>query len=259
MIAEKSFRRDIETNNIFISENHKEALARLDFVVKNRCMALLTGDPGAGKSTIIRTFTKKLDASKYCVCYINNSELTPKALYSEVLYSLSVTPFTFLPQIKKQFSEVVINIFKNHNKQPVIFIDNAQSLPIQTIYEIRYMLNFEFDSMSPMSLILIGQPELFATLRLRTFEALFYRLSNHYQFRGLSQKQTGEYILHQLKLSNLSMLFPDDITSKIWSRSRGLPQIINTICTHCLIDMEANSLNLVDNAVLERVLTDLQY
>lgn len=259
MIAEKSFRRDIETEDVFLSKQHKEALVRLEFFVRSMFVALLTGEPGVGKSTLLRTFIRKLDPSKYCICYINNSDLTPKTLYTEVLQSLSVAPLSFLPRIKKQFAEVVMDVFKNHNKQLVVFVDNAQSLPTQTLHEIRYMLNFEFDSMSPLSLILIGQPELFATLRLRSFEPLFYRLSSHYQFKGFSQKQTGEYILHQLNLSNLNMLFPDDVVAKIWSRSRGLPQIINTICIHCLIDMEANSLNLVDNAVLERVLADLQY
>jgi len=259
MIAEKSFRRDVETENIFLSNQHQEALVRLEYFVRNMYVSLLTGEPGVGKSTLLRTFIKKLEPSKYCICYINNSDLTPKTLYTDVLHSMSVAPFAFLPMIKKQFSEVAMDVFKNQNKRIIVFIDNAQSLPIQTLHEIRYMLNFHYDSMSPVSLILIGQPELFATLRLRTFEPLFYRLSSHYQFKGFNQKQTGEYILHQLSLSNLNMLFPDDVVAKIWSRSRGLPQLINTICLHCLIDMEANSLNLVDNDVLNRVLIDLQY
>lgn len=259
MIAEKSFKRDVATEDVFLSTQHKEVIVRLEYFVESRFVALLTGEPGVGKSTLLRTFIKNLDDSKYCVCYINNSELTPKALYTEVLQALSVAPMSFLPTVKKQFAEVVMDVFKNHNKQPVIFIDNAQSLPVTTLHEIRYMLNFEYDSMSPLSLILIGQPELFATLRLRSFEPLFYRLSSHYQFKSFNQKQTGEYILHQLKISNLNMLFPDDAVAKIWSRSRGLPQIINTICIHCLIDMEANSLNLVDNSVVDRVLADLQY
>lgn len=259
MIAEKSFRRDVKTENVFLSNQHREALVRLEFFVKSKFVALLTGEPGVGKSTLLRTFINTLDTAKYCVCYINNSDLTPKTLYAEILRSMSVAPLSFLPMIKKQFAEVVLDIFQNHNRQLVVFIDNAQSLPMQTLQELRYLLSFEFDSMSPLSLILIGQPELFATLRLRSFEPLFYRLSSHYQFKSFSQKQTSEYILHQLSLSNLSMLFPDDVVAKIWSRSRGLPQIINTICIHCLIAMESNSLNLVDNAILESVLVDLQY
>lgn len=260
MIAEKSFKMDdTSIQDIFISDQHKEVLARTDFVVGRRGIFLLYGESGSGKSTIIRVFLSKLDPSRYCICYINNSRLTPKDLYSLALESMSVIPYSLLSKVKNQFYQVVLDVFKNHKKQLVVFIDNAQSLPAQTISEIRYMRSFEYDSMSPVALILVGQPELLPTLRLRTFEPLFYRISSQYHFKGLSQKQTSEYITQQLALSGLSMLFPDDVIAKIWGRSKGLPQIINTICTSCLIDMEANSLTLVDNSVLDRVLADFQY
>lgn len=259
MIAENSFKTNIPVPNIFMSDQHKEVLARTEFVVENCGIFLLYGESGSGKSTIVRTFISRLDPSQYCICYINNSRLTPKDLYSFVLESMSVVPYSLLSKVKKQFYEITSDAFKNHKKKFVVFIDNAQSLPVQTISEIRYMRSFEFDSMSPIALILVGQSELLPTLRLRTFEPLFYRISSQYHFKGLSQKQTSEYITQQLSLSGLSMLFPDDVTAKIWGRSNGLPQIINTICISCLIDMEASSLKLVDHAVLERVLADLQY
>ena len=259
MIAVNSFKSNIPTQDVFMADQHKEVLARTGFVVENCGIFLLYGESGSGKSTIVRTFISKLDPSRHCICYINNSRLTPKDLYSSVLESMSVVPYSMLSKVKKQFYEVASDAFKNHQKQLVVFIDNAQTLPVQTISEIRYMRGFEFDSMSPMALILVGQPELLPTLRLRTFEPLFYRINSQYHFKGLSQKQTSEYIIQQLALSGLSMLFPDDVSAKIWGRSKGLPQIINTICTSCLIEMEASSLNLVDHTVLERVLADLQY
>jgi type II secretory pathway predicted ATPase ExeA len=259
MIAQNSFKRNVELKEIFMDSQHKEIIARLKFVINIHGILVLYGEPGSGKSTIIRIFNSQLDTSKYCICYINNSNLTPRDLYSTILDSLSVIPYSLISKLKKQFYDVLSDIYNNHKKQVIVFIDNAQALPIHTINELRYLLNFKQDSMSPLTLILIGQSELMATLRLRSFEPLFYRISSKYQLHALSQKQTSEYIIQQLKLSNLSMLFPKDITAKIWGKSKGLPQIINTICKHCLIDMEANSLNLVDNSVLERVLADLQY
>jgi general secretion pathway protein A len=259
MIAKNSFKSDIPTQDIFMADQHREVLARTGYVVENCGIFLLYGESGSGKSTIVRTFISKLDPSRYCICYINNSGATPKDLYSSILESMAVVPYSMLSKVKRQFYNVVSDAFKNHRKQLVVFIDNAQSLPAQTISEIRYMRSFEYDSVSPIALILVGQPELLPTLRLRTFEPLFYRITSLYHFKGLSQKQTSEYITQQLALSGLSMLFPDDVSAKIWGRSKGLPQVINTICVSCLIDMEANSLNLVDHAVLERVLADLQY
>lgn len=259
MIAENSFKRDIPASDIFMAEQHKEGLARFEFVLENRGILLLYGEPGSGKSTLLRVFFSRLDPSSYCVCYINDARLAPKDLYSAALESMSVAPHSVLSKVKKQFQEVAYDAFKNHKKQLLVCIDNAQALPVQTISELRYMLNFQCDSMSPIALFLVGQPELLATLRLRTFEPLFYRINSQYHFKPLSQKQTSEYIRKQLDLSELSMLFPEDISAKIWGRSKGLPQIINTICMSCLLDMVANSLSLVDNSVLDRVLCDLQY
>lgn len=259
MIAENSFKKSLATKDIFISKQHKEVIARLEFVTDSQGIFLLYGEPGSGKSTIIRTFTSNLDYSKYCICYINNSNLAPKDLYTTILESMAVIPYNLLSKLKKQFYEVALDFFVNHKKQLVVFIDNAQALPFHTINEIRYLLNFEKDSLSPITLVLVGQPELFATLRLRTFEPLFYRINSQYHFKGLNQKLTSEYIAQQLKLSDLNMLFPEDVVAKIWRRSKGLFQIVNTICRHCLIDMEANSLNLIDNSVLQRVLVDLKY
>lgn len=259
MIAKKSFKKEIAVDDIFISSQHQEAIARLKFVIANRGLGVLFGETGSGKSTIIRTLCEKLDLTKYIVCYINNSHLTPKELYCDILYSLAVEPYSYISKIKKQFEQVVLDIYKNQQKQLVIIIDNAHMLPAETILEIRYITCFEMDSFSPMSVLLFGQEQLWATLRMRTFEPVFYCLDSHYQLSGLDFKQTKDYIIHQLKLSEVSMLFPDEVVTKICDCSRGLPRIINIIARHCLIDMESNSLELVDMNVLKRALNDLNY
>ncbi len=259
MIADNSFKRGIAVEDVFVSPQYQEALLRLQYIIANRGLGVLLGETGSGKSTIIRALSKKLDLSKHVICYINNSRLTPKELYCDILYSLGVEPFSYISKIKKQFDQVVIDIFKTHKKQVVLIIDNAHMLPAETILEIRYITCFEMDSFSPLSVLLFGQEQLWATLRMKTFEPVFYCLNNHYHLPGLDFKQTKEYIIHQLKLSNLSMLFPDDVVAKICNCSRGLPRIINIIARHCLIDMEANSLKLVDMDVLTRALNDLNY
>ena len=167
MIAEKSFKSNIPTDDIFMDKQHKEVLARIEFVIQNCGIFLLYGETGSGKSTIIRTSISGLDSSRYFVCYINNSRLTPRNLYGSILESMAVEPYSMVSKVKKQFYQVVTDVFNNHQKQPVVFIDNAQSLPVETINEIRYMRSFEFDSVNPMALILVGQPELLPTLRLR--------------------------------------------------------------------------------------------
>lgn len=115
------------------------------------------------------------------------------------------------------------------------------------------------DSFSPLSIILTGHSDLWDTLKLQSFELVFQCISNHYRLMPLDEKQTEEYIAHQLKLSDCNMLFPKDVINQIHSFTRGIPRIINRVCNDCLIDMEHHSLELVDSTVLERVINELSF
>jgi general secretion pathway protein A len=259
MIAANSFKRDIPVDALYLSPQHKEAVARLKYVVNSKGFGVLSGHPGTGKSTVIRSLESSLDKNKYVVCYINESLLKPAALYSRILDSLNIRPLSFLSKLKKQFKDNVYSLYKSHNKSLVIIIDNAQTLPDATVKEIRFLIGFEMDSFSPLSIILSGHSELWDTLKLQSFELVFQCISNHYRLMPFDEKQTGEYIVHHLKLSDYHMLFPEDVTKQIYSFTRGIPRIINRVCTDCLLDMQQHDLEIADSTVLERVINELSF
>ncbi|MEN3004599.1 ExeA family protein [Dehalobacterium formicoaceticum] len=259
MMAQLSFLREIPTEGLLSLPQHREALARLKYIIASKGFGVMTGSPGMGKSSILRTLDASLDKSRFLFCYINDADLKPKNLYSKIPYYLSVQPSTYLDRMKKQFRDAVVNLYDTHDRLPIIVIDNAQDLPIQTIKEIRYLLNFEIDAKSLLSLILVGHPELRDTLKLRSFEAVSQCITAHYRLSPLDEKQTYEYISHHLNLSQLKMLFPEDVVNRIHQFTSGIPRVINQICRHCLIDMESNQLELADHQVLERVLSEFQY
>jgi len=259
MILNNSFKRDIPVDSFYLSPQHKEAVARLKYVVNSKGFAVLSGHPGAGKSTVIRSLEASLDKNKYILCYINESSLKPATLYSRILDSLNIKPLSFISKLKKQFKDNVYSLFKSQNKSLIIIIDNAQTLPESTVKEIRFLIGFEMDSFSPLSIILTGHSDLWDTLKLQSFELVFQCVSNHYRLMPLDEKQTGDYILHQLKLSDCNMLFPEDVTKQIYSFTRGIPRIINRVCNDCLLDMQQHGLDLVDSKVLERVINELNF
>jgi type II secretory pathway predicted ATPase ExeA len=258
MIATQSFLRDIPVQDMLSIPQQNEGFARLRYTISSKGLGVVTATPGMGKSTLIRQLESNLDKSKFLLCYINDAELKPKTLYAHLLNALAVQPPAFIDKMKKQFREAVLNLYHSHDRLLVIIIDNAHELPMQTLREFRYMLNFDMDSRSLLSLLLIGHPELWDTLRLRSFEALYQCVTTHYRMSPLNEAQTKEYIVHQLKLSNAPMNFPDDIVKRICQFTSGIPRVINNICRHCLIDMESNKLELVDNDVLERVLNEFR-
>ena len=90
-------------------------------------------------------------------------------------------------------------------------------------------------------------------------EPLLQCVSMHYRLPGLDESQTKEYITHQLSLSELPMLFPDEIVKRIHQYTSGIPRLINKLCRFCLTDLESNQLELVDNDILERALFEFQH
>lgn len=258
MIAPNSFNRSIPVKDLLPLREQREGFIRMKYSVSAKGLAVITGSPGTGKSAMLRLLESSLDKSRFLFCYINDADLKPKTLYAKLLYALSVQPAAFVDRMKKQFREAVINLYDSKDRLLVTVIDNAQELPVATIRELRYLMSFEIDSKSLLALILVGQPELRDTLKLRTFEPLYQCITTHYRIPPLGEQETKEYIQHQLKLSEVSMLFPDDVITRIHQFSCGIPRIINNICRHCLVDLESNKLELVDNQVLDRVLAEFQ-
>jgi type II secretory pathway predicted ATPase ExeA len=258
MMAAQSFLRDIPVQDMLSISQQNEGFARLRYTISSKGLGVVTGMPGLGKSTLIRQLESSLDKSKFLLCYINDAELKPKTLYAHLLNALAVQPPAFIDKMKKQFREAVLNLYHSQDRLLVIIIDNAHELPMQTLREFRYLLNFDMDSRSLLSLLLIGHPELWDTLKLRSFEALSQCVTTHYRMPPLNETQTKEYIVHQLNLSKTPMCFPDDVVKRICQFTSGIPRVINNICRHCLIDIESNKLDLVDNDVLERVLNEFR-
>ncbi len=257
MLAALSFQRSIPVADMLSTPQQEEGLARIHYNITMRGFCVITGIPGLGKSSMIRKLEATLDKSKYILCYINSSEITPKVLYTHVLNALEISPASFLNKMKKQFQEGVSHLYGMQERQLVIVIDNAQELPHQTIKELRYLFSFEIDSKSLLSLVLVGHPPLWDTLKLRSYESLFQFVNVHFRMSPLDSFQTKEYIVHQLKLSELPMCFPDEEIQKIFQYSSGIPRIINSICKNCMLDMASNNMEIVDSRVLERVLNDV--
>lgn len=257
MLAPLSFQRTIPVGDMITTPQQEEGLARIRYNITMRGFCVITGIPGLGKSGMIRKLKASLDKSKFILCYINEAEITPKVLYSRILNALEISPASFLDKMKKQFQEGVSSLYLMQERQLVIVIDNAQELPHQTLKELRYLFSFEIDSKSLLSLILVGHPPLWDTLKLRSYESLFQFVNVHFRLSPLDSSQTKEYMIHQLKLSDIPMCFPDEEIQKIFQYSSGIPRIINSICRNCMLDMASNKMELVDSRVLERVLNDL--
>ena len=154
------FQRDLPVAELFSTPAHEELISRLKYTVEKRFFSLITGEVGAGKSTALRRLDFMLNPNKYKVLYVSDSALTPRNFYGEILRQMDCEPKFYRGDAKRQMHKAILDLVENQGKAPVILVDEAHLLNKEMLEEIRFLLNFRMDSYNPMSLILVGLPEL---------------------------------------------------------------------------------------------------
>lgn len=252
------FERDIASHALYESKQFSEALARLIITCQRRTMAVITGEVGAGKSTLLRMLSDKVDSNNYLFIYIADSNLSPRNFYIRALSELAVDPPGQLPKLKQTFKDTVTDFYESKGLTCIIAIDEAQTLDMSMLQELRFIMNFKADSFSPIAMILAGQSEFRSTLRTLHMAAIWRRVDTGYHLGGMSFEETKTYISHQLKVAGCSRpLFPDDVINRIQEKAKGIPAMINMLCKGCLLDAAARGQELIDGENFNRALTDL--
>lgn len=152
------------------------------------------------KSTIIRSLKETLDGRGYQCMYIADSSLTPRHFYKRDSEPVGSRRKKFYRGDSKRILQRELEVLTVlQHVTPVIIVDEAHLLGKEMLEELRFMLNVNVDSNSPMSLILAGQPELKTTLKRQSSLAISQRVNIQCETRYLDASQTKEYILHQLR------------------------------------------------------------
>lgn len=252
------FTREIAPDDLFSSSNHKEAAARLEYAAQHRHFCLLTGEAGTGKSTAIRSLVYQLDPIHYHYLYICDSSLTPKLFYREVLQNFGIQPAFRSTDVKRQYQSLMLDMYENEKRKIVLVLDEAHHFSDSMLQELRFILNFKEDSMSPLSLIVVGQPSLRNLLKVKHLEAIDQRIQMRYQMSGLSEKETANYIRHQLKVAGTPHeIFSEEAIQAIYNFSQGIPRKVNTLCSQSLLDVFIQGNKIVGEAHIHRVINEL--
>jgi general secretion pathway protein A len=251
------FRKDLATSQLFRSQQHQELIARLQYIIRTRAFGLITGEVGAGKSTAVRALYDQLDRTQHQFVYIADAELNPRSFYRDVLTQLGIEAPFHGREAKRLFEATLLEGYRTQGRQPVIVLDEAHLLAPEMLQEIRFILNFHFDSASPISLVLVGQPELRGKLKMRAFEALSQRVQVRYHLTGLPAEQVGPYIDHHMRLAGANRpIFSEQAITALATLTRGIPRLINAYCVNCLLDACTRDQRVVDEASVRRVASE---
>ncbi len=232
----RPFGRTPDPAFLYESPQHREALARLEFAVEEKDLALLVGEIGSGKTTLSRALIDRVGDSRPIVLLIN-PRLSPSQLLRSIAAGLGLEPKYFRNDLLDQIHGRLFELYEE-KREPVLMIDEAQLIPSKSTFdEIRLLTNFQLDDENLLSVILIGQPELERRLDRPAYEALRQRIGLRYSLGPLDLDETIAYVEHRIaKAGGGTNPFNREAIAAMHQVSRGIPRLINTVANTALLD-----------------------
>jgi general secretion pathway protein A len=260
-LKQKPFSIAPDPRYLFMSERHREALAHLLYGVQGGGgFVLLTGEIGAGKTTVCRCFLEQIPA-RCNVAYIFNPKLSALELLITVCHEFGIKfpPLTAAgtpPTLKDYVDGLNEYLLRTHavGQNNVLIIDEAQNLSSDVLEQLRLLTNLETSERKLLQIVLIGQPELRGMLARPELEQLAQRVIARYHLEALSEKETAQYISHRLAVAGLrgALPFESNALRRIHQATRGVPRRINLLCDRSLLGAYATGKARVDVPIVDK-------
>ncbi|MBI5908415.1 MAG: AAA family ATPase [Betaproteobacteria bacterium] len=252
-LAEAPFSIAPDPRYLYLSQRHQEALAHLLYGVSgDGGVVLLTGEVGAGKTTVCRCLLQQIPAS--CdVAYIFNPRLTVEELLSTICVEFGIACPTGNASIKVFVDCINAYLLDAHarGRHTVLIIDEAQNLSADVLEQMRLLTNLETNERKLLQIILLGQPELALMLERPELRQLSQRIVARYHLGPLTKAEVAAYVRHRLEISGAQrQLFPAGLMGRVYRLSGGVPRVINVLCDRALLGTYVQGKERVDRATL---------
>ena len=245
---------------LFHSNKHREAFNHLLYGIRERKgFVQLTGEIGAGKTTLCRALLENLDA-RYSTALILNPVLSGDELMRAIAmeYGLEVKGRDRMETIATISDFLLKQTLAG--KETVLIVDEAQNLTEDLLEQVRLISNIETDDRKLLQIVLMGQPELRDRLNSPRLKQLRQRITVRYHLNALACAEVGQYIHHRLALAG-SRGMPSFTTPAVWRVFRysgGIPRLVNAVCDKALLAGFVERSNRINYWMVGRAIRELE-
>ena len=254
------FTKEMDVKDVFMSQDSKELLSRLEFIKRTRGFFLLTAESGFGKTTLLRMFSSSLNPGLFKVCYSALSSLTVMDFYRSLVVRMGETPAYQKIMIFEQLQKLISNSYYEKKITPVFILDEAQSLSGGVLEDLRMIFNFKMDSENPFITILAGNNTIRRKLQLSANKALRQRIVGNYHMMGLLREEIGAYIKSRLSIAGGAdtNVFTDAALEAMFISTGGALRLINTLAVASLTCACSRNQNVVDEEIVYQADRDIE-
>ena len=237
-LSAKPFQLNPDPSFYFGSTQHRRATAYLEYGLhQNEGFIVVTGEVGAGKTTIVRGLLDKLDSAKVVAAHLVSTQMDADDILRVVAAAFGLrTKNIDKSDILLALEAFLVDVTRQ-GKRCLLVVDEAQNLRPRAVEELRMLSNFQLETHALLQSFLIGQPEFREVMRSPHMQQLRQRVIAACHLGPMDQDETRGYIEHRLKCAGskgIAHFFPDAYQA-IYEASGGIPRRINTVCDRLLL------------------------
>lgn len=251
----KPFENVPDPESFYLSESHSWALNLVGYAIReHKTAALLTGEYGTGKTTMIRVLLGQLDLQNYCTVLINYPLVEGEALFRDILQQMGSEPERTASK-SDLYAQLGSCFLENAGKglHNLVVLDEAQSLPVDSLYEeLRLLLNYQLNDRNLVTLLMVGQDDLWN--RVSQMPQLADRFAVKCRLQELDVEQTTTYIHHRLQhFGGDPAVFSEDALKLVHESSKGIPRRINNLCDLALLMGFERELKVIGPSIVKAI------
>lgn len=229
------FERGLQSAELFRAPQLDELHSRLQYLVQNRAVGLLTGEPGCGKSTALRRLRDELHPEQVRSLYLHDTAVNPADFCRQIALGLEIEPSWTRALIMREIRQEIERLTNERKLIVLLVLDEAQALRPDVLTLLPLLANFDWDRDARLAILMVGQNGLRQTLRRAHLEPLAQRITVRYALRGFDRDTTRLYLEHRLKIAGLDRpLFTEPAVEALWQSSQGVMRRIDTLAHYAL-------------------------
>jgi general secretion pathway protein A len=248
------FTKEITDAELWMPPSKKAVVDELIEALGERASVVLTGEPGVGKTCVLRALRQRLPQGSFRLTYYHNATLGRRDFYRHLCLALGLSPSATAAALFFAVSSHVEDLGRD-NLHPIFLLDEAHLLHQDTLDHLHILLNYEWDSRALLSLVLVGLPELGDRMALRRNRSLHSRIHYRLSIDPLVPDDTADYIGFRLKAVGCDReLFTSDAVAMVHEAALGSLRDIDRVATAALRESARRKRKLVERDAVAHVI-----